>query len=244
MKIKLSVAILLASVILAACAPTDTVISPEAVILPSNTISAPTNTEVPTSTITPILPTAMPPLSGPYLGQEPPGLEPEPFAPGIVSIPGFTEFSGAFSPDGSEYYFYRWSEESITTLLFSKVINGQWTAPEQLALSAGYDAFLPFVTVDNKWLYFAWRHPVPAGQPGFPSYFVAERTENGWSEPKYAGQGMFLSSTRDGQLFTTDMSERDRTRQTYLARLDVENGLFVNLERLPIQVRLGSQAHP
>ena len=41
-----------------------------------------------------------------------------------------------------------------------------WTAPEQLAFSAGYDAFLPFVTLDNKWLYFAWRHPVPAGQPG------------------------------------------------------------------------------
>jgi hypothetical protein len=171
-------------------------------------------------------------------------MEPIVFAPGIVSIPGFTEFSGAFSPDGNEYYFYRWSEESITTLFYSKFVDGQWTAPEQLAITAGYDTFLPFVTLDNKWLYFAWRHPVPEGQPGFPSYFVAERTKNGWSEPKYAGQGMFLSSTRDGQLYTTDMSERDRTRRTYLAKVEVDNGIFINLERLPIEVRSGSQAHP
>jgi hypothetical protein len=39
-----------------------------------------------------------PVLKGPYLGQKPPGMIPEIFAPGIVSIPDVTEWSGHFSP--------------------------------------------------------------------------------------------------------------------------------------------------
>ena len=47
--------------------------------------------------------TNFPILKGPYLGQEPPGLKPEIFAPGIISTKKFKEFSGTFSPDGKEY---------------------------------------------------------------------------------------------------------------------------------------------
>jgi hypothetical protein len=52
-------------------------------------------------------PNDFPKLKGPYLGQKPPGMTPEIFAPGIVSSPEFIDFKGAFSPDGREYYFYR-----------------------------------------------------------------------------------------------------------------------------------------
>ena len=48
---------------------------------------SPTKSPIPTTTLQ---------LSGPYLGQEPPGLEPKIFAPGIISDPNFTEWSGAF----------------------------------------------------------------------------------------------------------------------------------------------------
>jgi len=199
----------------------------------------PTTAPVPT-------PTAIPPLSGPYLGQKPPGITPEIFAPGIVSDPNpkYTEYSGTFSPDGSEYYFYRFYEGSQGRLLFSKIADGKWTAPEQLAFTAEYGASEPHLTFDNTRLYFMWRHPVPAGQPGFPAYFSVERTPGGWSEPQYAGQGMFLSSGRDGQLYTTDMSSRNKDGRTYLARVTANNGVFTNYERLTIQARLGSQAHP
>ena len=43
-------------------------------------------------------------LTGPYLGQKPPGLTPEPFAPGIVSTDDW-QVNGVFTPDMKEFYF-------------------------------------------------------------------------------------------------------------------------------------------
>jgi hypothetical protein len=185
----------------------------------------------------------VPELRGPYLGQEPPGMEPEIFAPGFVSSPDYSEYSGAFSPDGNEYYFFRYSPTSESVLLFSKVVDGKWSVPEQLAVTAEYVAFEPYVTLDNQRLYFAWGYPVSTGQPQFP-YFFVERTENGWSEPVYAGQGMFLSSSQDGQLYTTDMSSRNANGKTYLARITVTDGVFTDYERLDIETPWGNPAHP
>jgi hypothetical protein len=207
---------------------------------PEHSTEISTPTPLPTETSTSI-PT--PQISGPYLGQEPPGLEPEIFAPGIISDPDFSEYSGSFSPDGNEYYFYRYSRTSEAVLLFSKVVDGKWSVPEQLAITADYIAFEPYVTFDNQRLYFAWGYPVPPGQPEFP-YFFVERTQAGWSEPKQAGQGMFLSSSRDGQLYTTDMSSRSVNGKTYLAKITVTDGVFTDYERLDIDVPWGNPAHP
>ncbi|MBU0595291.1 hypothetical protein KJ567_01230, partial [Candidatus Bipolaricaulota bacterium] len=41
-------------------------------------------------------------LSGPYLGQEPPGLDPVPFAERLIQ---FTHSSLSLSPDGTEIYW-------------------------------------------------------------------------------------------------------------------------------------------
>lgn len=45
-----------------------------------------------------------PKLEGPYLGQTPPGLVAEPFAPGIISKDGW-EIEGVFAPGMKEFYF-------------------------------------------------------------------------------------------------------------------------------------------
>ena len=244
MKIKIFFVGLLVSLILAACVPTEPIVSPQAVDSTLTTAPAPTKTDILTPANTPVTPAAIPQMSGPYLGQEPPGMEPEIFAAGIVSAPDSIEFSGTFSPDGSEYYFYRFSSDSVLRLLASRIVDGEWAAPEQLAFTAGYDASEPHLTLDNNRLYFMWRHPVPAGQPGLPSYFFVERTQTGWSEPLYAGQGMFLSSNRDGQFYTTDMSSMNIDGKTYLAEITVVDGIFADYERLSIQTQSGNQAHP
>lgn len=44
---------------------------------------------------------------GPYLGQKPPGMTPEIFRPGIVSLSEAVEYGMAFTPDGQEFYFNR-----------------------------------------------------------------------------------------------------------------------------------------
>ena len=41
----------------------------------------------------------------PYLGQIPPGLEPQIFAPDIVTLQTRSEWTGSFTPDGQEFYF-------------------------------------------------------------------------------------------------------------------------------------------
>ncbi len=45
-----------------------------------------------------------PVLKGPYMGQKPPGLVAEPFAPGIISKEGW-EVEGVFAPGMKEFYF-------------------------------------------------------------------------------------------------------------------------------------------
>jgi len=247
--------ILALSGILATCKTAEIEVSPQPRIAPAPVLS-PASTEtspqeaasvhIATPTLSNGSSVATTGLTGPYLDQEPPGMELKIFAPGIVSDPDFTEWSGAFSPDGSEYYFYRFSETLKSRIFYSKVVDGKWTVPEQLAITAGYDAYQPYITIDNHWLYFAWNHPIPPGQPDYrvPAHFVAERTQDGWSEPQFAGQGMYLSSTQDGQLYTTDMSSFTIDGKTYLAKVTVTAGLFTGYERLPIQTPLGDPAHP
>jgi Tol biopolymer transport system component len=221
-------------------APTATV-TPTTIMTPTvKPTELPSPTHLPTKSPTP---TALLQLSGPYLGQEPPGMEPEVFAPGYISSPGFSEYSGSFSPDGDEYYFFRYSPNTESVLLLSKVDDGKWSFPEQLAVTAEYVAFEPYVTLDNRRLYFMWGYPVPPGQPEFP-YFFIERTSDGWSEPIFAGQGMFLSSTQDGQLYTTDMSSRSVDGKTFLAKITLTDGVFTDYERLNIETPWGNPAHP
>ena len=179
-----------------------------------------------------------------YLSQEPPGTEPQIFAPGIVSDPNQFEWSGSFSPDGKEYYFSRQYGDAPSKILFTKLIDGKWTTPEPLMATAAYGAGEVHLTFDNKRLYFMWQHPSPPVQTGLPPYYFVERVPNGWSEPKYAGQGMFLSSSRDGTIYTSDMSSWSINRQTHLAKVTVEGGQFIKYDRLDIPAYLGSQAHP
>jgi len=44
-----------------------------------------------------------PKLSGPYLGQKPPGMTPEIFAPSIVSSSDGLEYGMAFTPDARNF---------------------------------------------------------------------------------------------------------------------------------------------
>ncbi len=185
-------------------------------------------------------------LTAPYLGQDPPGSEPQVFAPGIVSDPQFMEWCGTFSPDGSEYYFNRFVDDSLSKLFVTRFADGGWTSPEPCGFTGDYSAAEPHLTLDNKRLYFNWNRDGKAlsDPTKMPEYYFVERTTDGWSEPRDAGQGMFLSSALDGAIYTTDMSDRVATHKTYLARVETETGVFENYQRLAIEPGLGIQAHP
>ncbi len=95
-----------------------------------------------------------PVLKGPYLGQKPPGMTPEVFAPGIISSPDHRELAGGtFSPDGKEYYFTR-SIDNDWVIMVSRLEPEGWTFPEPVKFSEGFTALEPHVTLDNRRIFW------------------------------------------------------------------------------------------
>jgi len=99
-----------------------------------------------------------PVLRGPYLGQKPPGMTPEVFAPGIVSAGG-AEFNAAFSPDGEEFYFSVYQKSDRETMMAMKLKDGYWTSPEAVAFTSRWSDCDPFYGLDGKRIYFISNRP-------------------------------------------------------------------------------------
>jgi glyoxylase-like metal-dependent hydrolase (beta-lactamase superfamily II) len=146
-------------------------------------------------------------LQGPYLGQEPPGLEPRVFAPGIISTAGLLEFSITFSPEGKEIFFTRRKDpDGSNTLMVVRWGKQGWTAPEEAAFAKGYPSNEPHITPDGRKLYFGcYRQPPGESKPRY-AIWVTEKADEEWSEARLHGDGMFVSSSRDGDLYMTDIS--------------------------------------
>lgn len=128
-----------------------------------------------------------------YLGQEPPGTTPKIFAPGIVSTEEHHEFSCTFSPDGKEFYFNRNMQ-----IMVCKWEEKSWTVPEPVKFLNNYRAHEPFITYDNKYLYFGSMRPNPDFPDEEQPYGIwrVERTGQGWCNPSYIGFGMYVTMTR------------------------------------------------
>jgi len=97
-----------------------------------------------------------PVLEGPYLGQKPPGLIPELFAPGIVSIKGRYEHGISFSYGLDEMYFSANKEDENAAIYFSKLEDKKWKPIQKVNFTKGKktDELHPFVTADSKRIYF------------------------------------------------------------------------------------------
>jgi ankyrin repeat protein len=132
-----------------------------------------------------------PELKGDYLGQAPPGDTPKLFALGIVSSIWGLHSTAVFSPDGNEVYWspmiiYPGEIYSRGGLLMMKRVGGRWTAPAWAPFSGpdGRDD-VPFFTADGKQVYFISRRLLPGETQGANErIWFADRTQDGWSEPK------------------------------------------------------------
>ena len=125
-------------------------------------------------------PQKFPLLTGPYLGQPPPDSEPTRFAPGIVFG---HHIALTVSPDGQEMY---WGATSA--IMMTRLENGRWTAPAPAPFSGTstvefYDD-VPFVSPDNRRLFFTSLRPVDGGPGGKENIWDVDRTATGWSVPK------------------------------------------------------------
>jgi len=146
-------------------------------------------------------------LSGPYLGQHPPGMEPELFAPGIVSTAG-GEWSSTFTPDGKTFLFgFRGEPHGI---LIMEEIDGRWTEPRLAPFSGGHPDYDLNFSPDGTMLYFTSARPgvAPEGEERSSDLWVVVRGENGWGEAVNLGEPantamseLYPSVTEDGTLY-------------------------------------------
>jgi penicillin V acylase-like amidase (Ntn superfamily) len=82
-------------------------------------------------------------LKGSYLGQQPPGLKAEPFAPAVLSAPGKNHHTLSFSTDGKELYFSRYPE--YVTMMMRQV-DGIWQSPISTPVT-GWEAIFTSASV-------------------------------------------------------------------------------------------------
>jgi hypothetical protein len=129
-----------------------------------------------------------PVLSGPYLGQKPPGMIPEIFAPNILNTEKMGAFCSVFSPNGNEFYFvyYERLNDFSGGLTRMKRVEDVWTKPELLRFnSTTYDNDM-CMSADGNTLIFRSYRALPNGKkPKDHTYlWFVERTENDWSRAK------------------------------------------------------------
>ena len=146
-------------------------------------------------------------IDKPYFGEEPPGLTPKLFAPGLISTHAHFEFACTFSPDGKEFYFTRRADDhGANVIMVSKWKEEGWTAPDTADFSGAGWSHEPHISPDGNKLFFGTTRVKP-GADG-PSYgiWVLNRKGSAWSEPEFAVDGMYASATFDGSLYVTDIS--------------------------------------
>jgi Tol biopolymer transport system component len=149
-----------------------------------------------------------PALTGPYLGQKPPGLVPVVFAPGVVST-SENELNAAFSPDGSEFYFTT-KRRGRNTLMSVKFANHRWTGRAVAEFSGDYGDVDPFVSSDGEKLYFSSKRPLSgSGKAKDSDIWYVERTPlDEWRGPTnlrvlndQGADDYYTSISSDGMLY-------------------------------------------
>jgi hypothetical protein len=187
-----------------------------------------------------------PVLEGPYLGQEPPGLEPRLFAPGIAST-GLATRDVAVTPDGTEIYFGV-TAGPRTMIMVTRQVDGRWTEPVVAPFSGKYLDIEPTISHDGQKFFFLSTRPQPHQEekPGwvYQDIWVMDREGDHWGEPYNLGAPVnseapeyFPSVTTDGTLYFTREGS-DRVSVTYRSRL--LDGVYSEPELLGPEVNCGS----
>ena len=169
------------------------------------------------------------PPSGPYLGQSPPGLEPQLFAPGIVSTEA-NEHGCTWSADGTEFYFTRIIDNRPTIMRMHRV-DSIWRGPEVTPFSGTFTDRLPSLSPDGKTLYFESIRPSPeaSGTSKHGPWYV-RREGSTWGNPqpvilptdsRMAG----LSAAEDGSLYLRGIVCLEPNDHSYTAPQPLGNGV-------------------
>jgi hypothetical protein len=117
-----------------------------------------------------------PKLTGPYLGQKPPGIKPEHFGAGIIDN-NERVFAITFSPDGKECFYTK--SLNTNTIMTTKEINGTWKEPTMAGFSGKVFDFEPHITPDGKKMIFGSRRSLPGmnNQDLIPQWVIEKKDD-------------------------------------------------------------------
>ena len=182
-----------------------------------------------------------PTLSGPHLGQEPPGMTPEVFAPGLISLDGERELNAVYSPNGRIFMFSRLVDGAYKMYFSYRREDDTWQEPRMAAPSKTYpghaDVDMAF-SPDGGWVYFISNRPLPGYSLERYNIWRSEVTPHGLVAPEALGphingpgNELYPMLVADGSLYFSAV--RDDTlgaRDSYRAQYsDGEFGEPVNL---------------
>jgi hypothetical protein len=143
-----------------------------------------------------------------YLNEVPPGTTPVVFAPGKVSTKDQFEFGSVFSKNRNEFY-YAVEINGKAETRFMKFENGSWTSPVTILIHDVYSYNDPFLTPDEKSLFFISDRPLSGVGPkkDYDIWYV-ERQSGKWSDPINAGAHInsvkneyYISFTSNGKMY-------------------------------------------
>ena len=164
-----------------------------------------------------------------YFGQKTPGLIPELFAPGIISINGRSEHGISFSPDLDEVYFSANKKDEDPSIYFSKLEDNKWKPVQKVNFTEGNKVgeMHPFVNPKGDKIYFTAHDEftLPEHKESVKTWYV-NRLENSWSKavkldsPVNEDFVFYSNQSKNGDLYYFNVSKR----KTYYA--PNKNGKF------------------
>lgn len=127
-----------------------------------------------------------PVLKGPYLGQEPPGMDPEVFAPGLISLAEARELNSVFSPDMTMFLFTREIDGVFKMHFSARNREGVWSEPRLAGPSKTYpghrDVDMMFAPGGQR-LYFISDRPLPGYSLDRYNIWYSDRSPEGLLPP-------------------------------------------------------------
>jgi hypothetical protein len=164
-------------------------------------------------------------LSGPYLGQKPPGKTPELFAPGIVSG-GSHDLNITISPDLNEIYITRSGPDWFSAILAFKNSKDGWSEADVVNFPGSMQSHYPFISTDGKMMFFN-AHPTAGGEESkiwIAIYKGGEFSEWRMLEAEFnsSSQAMFPSVSSNGSIyFSSNRAEGQGGFDLYKSELTV-----------------------